>query len=405
MMLLAIAYRNIWRNPVRSLVVIGSMILGIWGGTFIVGFFSGMTQQQLEDMLRQEVSHIQIHGAGFLDQFEPTDTLAERSALEAALVADERVEAHSVRLSGIGLIASARLTTGGMVVGIDPDAESAVTQLGDRMVEGDLFASDRPHQVVIGARLAERLHVGVRNKIVVTLPNREGEMVSTALRVAGIYRERAAAKAGARIYMPAPDLAELLGIGTGRHEVAVFAKELGDVGGLAVDYRERFGRDLVRPWNEISPELRLISESYDQYVLIIIAIILLALLFGIVNTMLMAVLERTRELGVLMAVGLTRVKVFWMILLETVMIGSIGGPVGLLVAWATIEWTGKKGIDLSRYADSLEAYGLSTRVFPTLDAAGYVQILVMVVSASLIAALFPALHAIRLKPMDAIRSQ
>ena len=131
MMLLAIAYRNIWRNPVRSLVVIGSMILGIWGGTFIVGFFSGMTQQQLEDMLRQEVSHIQIHGAGFLDQFEPTDTLAERSALEAALVADERVEAHSVRLSGIGLIASARLTTGGMVVGIDRDASVHGHRQGD----------------------------------------------------------------------------------------------------------------------------------------------------------------------------------------------------------------------------------------------------------------------------------
>ena len=230
-------------------------------------------------------------------------------------------------------------------------------------------------------------------------------MVSTALRVAGIYRERAAAKAGARIYMPVRDLAELMGVGAARHEVAVFARDLGEVPGLAADYAGQFGRDLVRPWNAISPELRLISESYDQYVLIIIAIILLALLFGIVNTMLMAVLERTRELGVLMAVGLTRVKVFWMILLETVMIGSIGGPLGLLVAWGTIEWTGVHGIDLSRYAESLEAYGLSTHVYPTLDSGGYIEILIMVVAASLIAALFPALHAIRLKPMDAIRSQ
>ena len=108
---------------------------------------------------------------------------------------------------------------------------------------------------------------------------------------------------------------------------------------------------------------------------------------------------------VMMAVGLTRVKVFWMILLETVMIGSLGGPLGLLIAWATITWTGHHGLDLSMYAESLEAYGLSTRVFPVLEASGYVQILVMVIAASLIAALFPALHAIRLKPMDAIRSQ
>jgi putative ABC transport system permease protein len=404
MMLLLIAYRNIWRNPVRSLVVIGSMVLGIWGGTFIVGFFSGMTQQQLEDMLRQEVSHIQVHGAGFIDQFDAADTLAATAELEALLEADPRVEAFSARLVGVGLIASARLTTGGMVVGVDPEAETAVTQLGDRIVEGELFTAGRPNQVVIGSRLAERLRVGVKNKVVLTLPNREGEMVSAALRVSGIYRERAAAKAGARVYVPVQDLAALLGVGAARHEVAVFAGDLADVPALAEELEEGFGRDLVRPWNAISPELRLISESYDQYVLIIIAIILLALLFGIVNTMLMAVLERTRELGVLMAVGLTRGKVFAMILLETVMIGSIGGPVGLLVAWGTIEWTGVQGIDLSRYAESLESYGLATRVFPTLDAAGYLEILVMVVVASLLAALFPALHAIRLKPMEAIRS-
>lgn len=405
MMLLSIAYRNIWRNPVRSLVVIGSMVLGIWGGTFIVGFFTGMTQQQLEDMLRQEVSHVQFHGEGFLDQFDATDTLRATPQLTAALAADPRVEAFSARVAGLGLIASARLTTGGMIVGIDPEAESAVTQLDARILEGDLFASDRPHQVVIGARLAERLKVGIRNKIVVTLPDRNGEMVSTALRVSGIYRERAAAKAGAKIYLPADAMAGLLGIGEARHEVAVYARDLAAVKGMAAEYAAEWEGDLVRPWNEISPELRLISESYDQYVLIIIAIILLALLFGIVNTMLMAVLERTRELGVLMAVGLTRVKVFWMILLETVMIGSLGGPLGLLIAWATITWTGSHGLDLSMYAESLEAYGLSTRVFPVLDASGYVQILVMVVAASLIAALFPALHAIRLKPMDAIRSQ
>lgn len=405
MMLLSIAYRNIWRNPVRSLVVIGSMILGIWGGTFIVAFFSGMTQQQLKDMLRQEVSHIQVHNPSFLEQFEPSDTLHRMVDLELRLAHDERVESFSSRLMGLGLIASARLTTGGMVVGIDATSETAVTQLGDRLVEGDLFASDRPNQVVIGARLAERLQVGLKNKIVVTLPDVQGEMVSTALRVSGIYRERAAAKAGSKIYLRDKDMSALMGMGNARHEVAVFVKELSDVPQLAEELVSEYDLDVVRQWNEISPELRLISESYDQYVMIIIAIILLALLFGIVNTMLMAVLERTRELGVLMAVGLTRWKVFWMILLETVMIGTIGGPLGLLIAWGTIQWTGRHGIDLSMYAESLEAYGLTTRVFPLLEVGGYVQILVMVLSASLIAALFPALHAIRLKPLDAIRSQ
>ena len=405
MMLLSIAYRNIWRNPVRSLVVIGSMVLGIWGGTFIVAFFTGMTQQQLQDMLRNEVSHIQVHGEGFLDQFDATDTLRSANGLMAELEADPRVAAFSARTVGVGLIASARLTTGGMVVGIDPESEAAVTQLDARMLEGDLFATDRPHQVVIGARLAERLRVGLKNKIVVTLPDQSGEMISTALRVSGIYQERAAAKAGAKIYLPVQEMADLLGIGSGRHEVAVYAEDLEAVPAMAEDFAAAWEGDLVRPWNQISPELRLISESYDQYVLIIIAIILLALLFGIVNTMLMAVLERTRELGVLMAVGLTRVKVFWMILLETVMIGSIGGPGGLFIAWATIAWTGRNGLDMSRYADSLEAYGFATRVFPTLDPSGYGQILAMVITASLFAALFPALHAIRLKPMDAIRSQ
>lgn len=404
MMLWKIAYRNIWRHPSRSAIVVAAMVLGIWGGTFIISFFMGMTQQQLADMLRQEVSHIQVHNPLFSDQIQPHHTLHSTSSWTADLTDDSRIEAFSARVIGAGLIASPRLTVGGLAVGIDPAAETAVTRLGDRLIEGELFAADRKHPVVIGSRLADRLQVSLNSKIVLTLPDTEGEMVSTALRITGIFQERSAAKSAAKIYLPAEDLAALLGVGTARHELAIYLNNPDDVPALEQELQAAHPEDLVRSWKKISPELRMIAESYDAYVLVIIGIILLALLFGIVNSMLMAVLERTRELGVLMAVGLTRRKVFAMILLETLMIGTVGGPLGLLIAWATITMTARTGVDLSMYGDGLEAYGFSTHIYPQLPAETYFTILAMVIGAAFLAAIFPAYRAIRLQPMEAIHS-
>ena len=132
-------------------------------------------------------------------------------------------------------------------------------------------------------------------------------------------------------------------------------------------------------------------------------IMMLALLFGIINTMLMAVLERTREIGMLRSIGMHKSKVFTMILLETLFLGMIGGPVGCLLGLATISWLNSRGLDMSAYADALEQYGAEAIFYPAMEGSEYASLMLIVIVTAFIGAIYPALKAIHLNPLEAIR--
>lgn len=150
------------------------------------------------------------------------------------------------------------------------------------------------------------------------------------------------------------------------------------------------------------PEVTLIEENMDTYMYFFMIIILGALIFGIINTMLMAVLERMKELGMLMAVGMNRLKIFKMIVLETAMLSVTGGFIGILVANAVIFLLYKKGIDLSFFAEGIERLGYESIVYPVPDLSMAIKVGLMVLFTGILAAIYPALKAIRLKPAEAL---
>ena len=130
---------------------------------------------------------------------------------------------------------------------------------------------------------------------------------------------------------------------------------------------------------------------------------MLALIFGIINTMLMAVLERNKELGMLMAVGLNKGKVFTMIMLETLLLGCVGAPLGMFLGWLTINYFSNNGLDLSSFASGLEQMGMSTMIYPVADTSLYLQMTAAVAITALLAAIYPSLKAIKLRPVEAMR--
>ena len=138
--------------------------------------------------------------------------------------------------------------------------------------------------------------------------------------------------------------------------------------------------------------------------LIVMTIFMFALIFGIINTMLMAVLERTKELGMLMAVGMNKAKVFWMIVIETLMLGLIAAPFGLLLGYLTVTTLGKNGLDLSSYGNGLEEFGMSTIVHPYIEPALYWQLAIAVLITAILGSLYPAWKAVKLRPVEAIRT-
>ncbi|MGD9931928.1 MAG: ABC transporter permease [Mangrovibacterium sp.] len=187
------------------------------------------------------------------------------------------------------------------------------------------------------------------------------------------------------------------------HEIAVFLND-----NLLLDRvnTELTGKlpDLdIKNWREIMPEVYLLESSFNLTMYIFIGIILLALLFGIINTMLMAVLERTKELGMLMAIGMNKSRVFMMILLETVMLSLFGGMWGILLGWLLNAWFGMQGIDLGAWSAAYQSMGFDTLVYTHLPLSISLQIAWMVIVTGILAAIYPAIKALKLKPAEAVR--
>ncbi len=399
-MLVKIAWRNIWRNTTRSVVVIIAIALGLWAGVFASAFVQGLMKQKIETVISMEMSDFQFHAPGFKDEFLAKLYMENGEAVRSEVANEASVLGSTGRLISMGMVGSAKQNGAIKILGINPEDESTVTGLGGRVIEGEYFEGIKRNPVLISQRTAEKYRVKLRSKIVLTIQDVDGEIIAGAFRVVGIYKSENGVFDDMHLYVQQSDLRKMMKINVGLHEVAVLLNDHALADPMAIKYQEKYESLEVRSWLDLATGMRMMVGMIDTYLYYIVGIILIALLFSILNTMLMAVLERVREIGMLMAVGMTKGKVFMMIMLETVMLSLIGGPLGLLISWAFVAHFGANGIDLGGAYDD---YGFSSIVYPYLDGQSYIEVAYMVVIMAVVAAIYPAIKALKLKPVEAIR--
>jgi len=403
-MLFTVAWRNIWRSKTRTLVVIGSTIVGIWALVFLLGFFEGQVQNYMGSVIQNETSHLQYHHPNFKDDFESALVIPGAATITETLAQDNEVEAFTSRVILNGMLASSAAAQGVMAIGVDADAEQAVTNLNDKIIEGQPLTGDKKNQLLISQRMAEKLKVKLRSKVVLTFQTAEQEISSAALRVAGIYKSNKRLNDELYIFANISDLRRLAVLpDDAAHEIAVVLDDFEQVESKTISLSENSGEVLVENYRQLSPDLELMNSQIKINMTVMIVIFMLALIFGIINTMLMAVLERMRELGMLMAIGMNKVKIFLMVCLETLMISVIGAPVGIFLGFLTIEFLNRKGISLARWSSALEEFGMSDLVRPALALDNYLMVALAVVITGLLASIYPSLKAIRLRPVEALR--
>lgn len=401
-MLLKIAWRNIWRNRIRSLVVIASVAVGLFAGMFMMAFFQGMATQEIESTVETQLSHIQFHNPSFIDDKAANFTIQNGRLIISSLEKDTTVRAVTGRLVTTGMIASSSAATGVEIHGVDPVGERAVSSISRDIAEGVYFTGTKKNEIVIGKKLAEKLGVKLHNKIVLTFQSVTGDLTAGSFRIAGIFRSPNSAFDETTVFTNLNDLAALLGTGDGIHEIAVVLKDGQKVNAVAKVWKKQYRSLLVQTWQELSPEMAILTSIMDQAMYIIIGIILLALMFGIINTMLMAVLERQREFGMLMAIGMNKPRVFLMIIFESIMLTCAGIPAGILFTWLTVGSLAKHGIDLSVFSKALSQFGFSSIIYPELKQSMFLPIIVMTAFTAILSAIYPAIKALRFKPAEAI---
>lgn len=403
-MITQLAWRNIWRNPVRSLVVMGAVVIGIWALLSFLGFTQGMIKSYIADAVSQRTSHLQLHDTAFLAD-KDIRYWWEDGNLVPQLRHDLDVKAVAARTLGQGMVATAKAARGVQIIGINPADEAALTGLDQRVKEGDYLDDEGTNPILIGEKLAQRLHTRLRKKVVLTFQDAAGNQVRAAFRVKGIIQLANAKQEEGLVYVRQSDLNRLLGLpAAAQHEVAILLNETEAVTAFAERLATQVPARLdIAPYYELAPQLALFDEQIGLSTAMMTVIIMLALIFGIINTMLMAVLERTKELGMLMAIGMNRRKVFLTILLETIGLSMLGVPIGVALGALTVALTHRTGINLGQFEAGMDQFGLATMVYPSLDVGTYVSVALSVLVTAVLAAIYPARKAVQLQPMDALR--
>jgi putative ABC transport system permease protein len=403
-MMLQIAWRNVLRNRKRSAIIMAAIMFGLWGGLVASGVSFGFSYDTVASAIETRLSHIQIHNPRYRESQTIRDTLRDAHAA-LMLARDTRgVVGVTGRLVVEGMAASAETATGVSILGVDAAAETTVTTLHQHLVEGIFAFGGRRNQIVVGADLAKRLGVRLGSKIVLTTQDVHGTIVGASYRISGMFRTDSKTFDETTVLVDRGGLAEMVGLGQALHEVAVLVEDASSIDSVAARLRAELPGTSVETWREIAPELNFIYAYTDVYLEIFLGIIVLALLFGITNTMLMSVLDRIREFGVLSAIGMGGRRVFAMILMESLALSIAGAILGMVAGWGTVAYLQSVGINLSAFADGMRQWGYSEVSHPVLPGWMYVEVLLAMMVAALLGAMYPAWRAVRLDPARAIQT-
>ena len=402
--LLKIAWRNVWRNKLRSSLVILSIVLGIWAGLFLMAMTLGLNEQRMSGAVDTYLSHIQIHNPTFKENHNLNDYIKDKEQIIKAISEEKTIKAYAERIVAYGMIANANASKGIELLGVQPAQEKQLTVISERLTQGTYFTKFKKNPAVIGEKLAKKLQLKIRSKIVVTLQDIDGNLTSALFRVEGIFKTNSSVFDEGTLFVRQQDLDRSIGMKGRVHEIALIGNSMDDIASIQQTLFQKISSSKVESWDEISPELGYAQKMMGSMVFIFMGIVLLALAFSIINTMLMAVLERKKELGMLMAVGMNKKRLFTMISFETLFIVLIATPIGMLLSYLTIEYFNQHGIDLSAVASGLESLGIGSRIYTYLPSNLYINITAMTLVVAFIASVFPARRALKLRPAEAIRS-
>ncbi|MEW8423221.1 MAG: FtsX-like permease family protein [Candidatus Thiodiazotropha sp.] len=402
--ILTVALRNLLAHRRRTFLTIGAIAVGLASLIFLWGFNEGLHRNMLGNFQDAIIGSIQIHHQGFFQHPELSKAIANPQKVVAALRQAD-VSRYSMRLESFGLAASDITTQGVMLIGMDPLREGEVTQLGKRIGIGRFLAPEDEYTIILGATTANNLQVKLGDEVVIIGNDRFGAMLAESFTLIGIITSgemgldkgmAITTLATLQQMVDMPDRVTTVVIGSDESRVPALTAEL-----EAALQGERLE---VMPWYAMFPVMKEWVSLHNGFLYLFLGVVLFIVLAGELNTLLISMLERTREFGVLMAIGTTGYQIAAILLVEAVVIGIVGIVSGILLGYVIVLFTGKYGIDLSILLGSTSRFYVDPLIHPhlKLDHLGITSGVILV--ASIFAGLYPAWRASKLQPVEAIRN-
>jgi ABC-type lipoprotein release transport system permease subunit len=403
-MLIKLAWRNIWRNKLRTSILLGAMVFGLISVIAMIGFMNSFYTNMIDNTIKWQTSHVKIHDVRYPDDPDINFTIANFDLLSKTLNQQSNINAWTSRFLVNGMIASARSTRGVTINGIDLATE--VTPLSSKVIAGEWMDENGRNPIMVSKKTSERLNLRVGSKVVLTFSDGAGEVTGAAFRVRGIFQTASSAMDDSNVYVRKDNLRKISNV-VGIHEVAIMFDDIDDAKPFISFLQQQFSKEvsatwIIRDWQTLNPVLKTMMDSAGAFNAVFLVIFVIAMAFGIVNILLMSVFERTREFGVLMAVGMSKNKIRSVIILESALMGLCGTTLGLFGAIMLEYSLAKTGIDLNSFGDSLQGFGIDTMLYPSVSFGEYASAFSAVMLAVLLSGLYPAHKILQQQPADAM---
>lgn len=400
-LLVTLAWRNLWRRRTRTLVILSALALGVWSMVTLAAIARGSLEQQMNKSIANLTGHIQLHAPGYRDDPVIEHRLPPPGARLRAVLDGPGVTAWAARVRVPAVIASERESAGVTLLGIEPQRERGLSFIPEAVTEGRYLESAESPGLLLGRKLAERLETAVGRRVVVLSQDVRNEIAEAGFRVIGIFDADPEAIETGYVFVGLKTAQRLLGLGDELSEIALVTPDRERLDELLAALRAAAPGLDVQPWTVIEPLLVLTGKVMDVVLLIWYVTVFVAMSFGLVNTLLMAVFERTREFGLFQALGMPGAYLLGMMLAESLILLGLALVAGNAAVWASYQWL-EQGIDLTAFAEGLQMVGLSPVIYPVLSAADLAAANALVFVLGTLASLYPAWRAARYVPVEAI---
>ena len=404
------AWRNIWRNTRRTILTICAIAFASLLLVFMLSFQFGSYETMIDTSVKIQTGHLQIQAREYQEKNDIRLVVPDPARMADILGTMPHIAAYTHRGRAFSLISSNERTYGVAVTGIDPEREAQVSRLKSLIREGDFLTSGDTDQALIGKLLARNLRVRLGDELTVIGQGRDGSIAATVVRVKGIFNSGISDFDRAAIHIPLKTFQDVYSMQGAVHEVVVIADSLRNIAAIKTGLEAGLSSlNLKKPltvldWDELMPGLRQSIEMDLISGLIFYLLLVLVVAFSILNTFLMAIFERTREFGVLMAIGTTPGRLTKVLLIESMTMTVIGIVAGIIVGSLITLYFQSHGIDISGASELLSQFGITGRIYPKLSWLSAVSGPLAVLIITFFAALYPAIKVRRLQPVTAMRA-
>jgi len=405
MLTLKIAYRNIYRQKRRTFLTILTMFGGFALAAISIGWADGTYNNIINMFTRNRLGHIQIHREGYLDRPTLYKTITDYDKIGKTIDGIENVEAWTPRIFSAGLVSVGEKTTGVQIIGIDPAREDKTTNFNRKLTDGRSFSDTAAFETILGKGLAEILKTKVGDKAVIVSQGADGSIANDLYTIVGLIDCGDEIANQTSFYLHIDDTRELLVLYGQIHEIVIVVDHLDQVEEATEQLQATIDNPKldIDPWQVVAKSFYQAMQADKQGSWISLFVIILIVAVGVLNTVLMTVLERTREYGVLRAIGTGPGQIFRLVVYEVGIMAVISIIVGAILALIGLYLLSIYGIPFP--GDGFDYGGVKfTHAYGEINLMAFLAPTIAVLLSAMLVSIFPALRAARIAPARAMRT-